>query len=203
MLILVLDSSGSSCGVGVYRDGRALLRLEESMQRGQDARLMPMVMEAMAKAGCDFPDLDRIAVTRGPGSFTGVRVGIAAARGIGRAAHKPVIGIDRFSIYKALRDEGAANLLVVIESKRAELFCKFYPASGEAHEACMMTDDEIKTFLKQHPGTEVRGDIATPKADTLAVCAALAASAELEKPEFLPRPLYLRAPDVTFAKACG
>ncbi len=203
MLTLVLDSSGSSCGVGVYEDGKALSRLVEPMQRGQDARLMPMVTEAMAKALCDFPDLDRIAVTRGPGSFTGVRVGIAAARGIGMAARKPVVGIDRFSIYKWLWGKAEGNLLVVIESKRAELFCRFYPAAGAAHEACMMTEEEIGKFVERYPGTEVFGDVAAPDADALGACAALAVSADLQKPEFLPRPLYLRAPDVTMGKACG
>ncbi|MDD3370737.1 MAG: tRNA (adenosine(37)-N6)-threonylcarbamoyltransferase complex dimerization subunit type 1 TsaB [Alphaproteobacteria bacterium] len=196
MRILVLDSSGSACNVGVFQDGTAVVRMSESMQRGQDARLMPMVVDALARAKTGFPGLDRIAVTRGPGSFTGVRVGLAAARGIGLASKKPVVGVDRFAIYKALNPR-PKNLLVVIESKRAELFCKFYPAKGEPSPACMMTEDEIKSFMDVHPYTETVGDIATPDADILSACAALAEAADLKAPEFLPRPLYLRAPDVT------
>jgi tRNA threonylcarbamoyl adenosine modification protein YeaZ len=172
--------------------------MQERMERGQDARLMPMVVAALAQAGQGFTDIDRIAVTRGPGSFTGVRVGLAGARGIGLAAAKPVIGIDRFAIYQALFTSADKNLLVVINSKRAELFCQFFPAQGEAHEACMMTEEEIHAFVDAHPDTAIAGDIATPDAQIFAVCAQLAAEAEAQSPDFLPRPLYLRAPDVTF-----
>lgn len=197
MFILVIDSCGSSCGVGVWRDGKMLVRSEEHMERGQDGRLMPMVVEILAKANCDFSDIDRIAVTRGPGSFTGVRVGLAAARGIGIASGKPVVGIDRFAIYKSLH-AAEKNLLVVIDSKRAELFCKFYPAQGEAQDACMMTEMEISEFTAAHPDTMMAGDTATPDDDVLSACAALAAKADAKNNHFLARPLYLRAPDVTF-----
>jgi len=157
MRILTLDSCGSSCGVGVWLDGRLLAFRLERMERGQDARLMPLVCEAMKGAACGFSDLDRIAVTRGPGSFTGTRVGLAAARGMGLASGKPVIGIDRFAIYKAMHG-GGKNLLVVIDSKRAELFCKFFPAKGEAGEARMMTKEVIQAFLDEHRDTDVAGD---------------------------------------------
>jgi tRNA threonylcarbamoyladenosine biosynthesis protein TsaB len=201
MLILVLDSCGSSCGVGVFEDEKTLACAQENMQRGQDARLMPMIVAALAQTGRDFSDLDRVAVTRGPGSFTGVRVGLAAAHGIGLASGKPVIGIDRFSIYRALYKDPSKNLLVVIDSKRAELFCRFFHSHGQPDEPCMMTEDEIRAFLAAHPGTEVAGDIATPDDECLAACARLAQAADTQNPEFLPRPLYIRAPDVTFAAA--
>ena len=200
MRILVLESCGSSCSVGVFQDGRVLAHAQEKMQRGQDARLMPMIVAALAQAKCAFSDIDRIAVTRGPGSFTGVRVGLAAARGIGFATGKPVIGIDRFSIYKSLHPS-AKNLLVVIDSKRAELFCKFFPQTGKAQDACMMTESEIREFTAAQTDTEIAGDIATPDDDVLAACAQLAVQADANNPDFLPRPLYLRAPDVTFASA--
>jgi len=199
VLILVLDSSGASCGVCVWRDGQVLSRAEEHMQRGQDARLMPMVMEAMAQAGCAFSELDRIAVTRGPGSFTGMRVGLAAARGLGLATGKPVIGIDRFSVYKSLHTT-PENLLVVIDSRRADLFCQFFPAQSEAFASCMMTEQKIAAFLAAHPDTEIAGDIATPDADILSASARLTSNADPQSPDFSPRPFYLRPPDVTFAK---
>lgn len=200
MRILALDCCGSSCGVGVWLDGRLLAFRLERMERGQDARLMPLVCEAMKEADCDFMNLDRIAVTRGPGSFTGTRVGLAAARGMGLASGKPVVGIDRFAIYKAMHG-GGKNLLVVIDSKRAELFCKFFPAKGEAHDPCMMAKEEIEVFLGAHKDTDVVGDLKTPENEsTLAVCAKLAAKADPQSPDFQPSPLYIRAPDVTIGK---
>jgi len=199
MLILALDSSSSFCAVGVWQDGQVVAQAREPMERGQDARLLPMIVDVMAQAGCGYPDLDKVAVMRGPGSFTGVRVGLAAARGLGLAAGKPVIGIDNFSIYQSLGASAGRNLLVVINSKRAELFCRYYPCGDAAHEACLMTQEEIQAFIAAHPDTDIVGDKEEPEA--LAVCALLAASIEAGNPAFLPRPLYVRAPDVTFAAA--
>ncbi len=198
MNVLVLDSCGSSCGAGVYEGGRVLAQAYENMERGQDARLMAMVLDVLKRAKKDFEDIDRIAATRGPGSFTGTRVCLAAARGIGFAAAKPVLGIDRFSVYRALHAD-VKNLLVVIDSKRAELFCKYYSSKGAAQEASMMTEEQIQKFIGEHPGTEIAGDKATPSDDILSACAEIAVKADASSAEFAPRPLYIRAPDVTFA----
>src|ERR1700733_6915297 len=100
MLILSLDSAGAHCGVCVWHSGKILAKAQEPMERGQDQRLMPLVLETIDKAKVKFSSLDRVAVTRGPGSFTGLRISLAVARGIGLAADKPVIGIDRFMIYR-------------------------------------------------------------------------------------------------------
>ncbi len=110
MLILSLDSAGNGCGACVWHDGNILASAEEPMERGQDQRLMPLILDIMKKANVTFDQLDRIAVTRGPGSFTGLRIGLAAARGIGIASGKPVIGIDRFSIFHAQMDSGVQRL---------------------------------------------------------------------------------------------
>ncbi|MDE2029780.1 MAG: tRNA (adenosine(37)-N6)-threonylcarbamoyltransferase complex dimerization subunit type 1 TsaB [Alphaproteobacteria bacterium] len=198
MLILSIDSCGSACGVCVWRDGAVLAHSMEKMTRGQDARLMPMIVDVMQRAGVGFDALDRVAVTRGPGSFTGLRVGLAAARGIGLAAKKSVIGIDRFAAYRVLHKDG--DPLIVIDSRRAELFCRFFPARGAAQEPCLMTKEQIDAFLVAHPGTVMAGDVDTPDMDITETVAALAATADANDPAFAPRPLYLRAPDVTLPK---
>lgn len=211
MLILSLDSAGGSCGACVWRDGNTLAAAEDVMERGQDQRLMPLILEIMKKANIAFEALDRIAVTRGPGSFTGLRIGLAAARGIGLAAGKPVVGIDRFSIFHAQAAIPGKNLLVLINAKRKELFCRFYPASGAAHEAIMMTPEDILAFLKDKPEAIVTGDITLPGLPSFqkpaepetVTCAALAARAKPGGPTVLPRPLYLRAPDVTLPKTAA
>ena len=210
MLILALDSAGEGCGVCVWRDGIILAESCEAMGRGQDQRLMPMVVETMARAGVDFDALDRIAVTRGPGSFTGLRIGLAAARGIGLATDKPVIGIDRFALYRAMVPTPESGLLVVLESKRKELYCRFYPLKGQPTEPSMMTNDEITAFLADNPKVMVVGDTplsslqeteADPKTPSeSALCAALAALVDADDPVFRPTPLYIRAPDVTVAR---
>jgi tRNA threonylcarbamoyladenosine biosynthesis protein TsaB len=205
MLILSLDSAGSGCGACLWRGGKVLAEASESMERGQDQRLMPLIEQVMQKGGPGYNDLDRIAVTRGPGSFTGIRIGLAAARGIGLAQNKPVIGIDRFAVYRLHVQFPNKSLLVVINSKREELFCRFYPARGGSMETLPMTPDQIAAFIERKGETAVTGDIKpegvadfhrlNEKETVLA--AALAAAADPEDPIFLPRPLYIRPPDVT------
>ena len=202
MLILSLECAGRGCALAVWRDGAALAVREERMERGQDSRLMPLVIEAMSAAGVTYDQLDRVAVTTGPGSFTGLRIGLATARGIGLAAGKPVIGIDRFSIFKTQYAGEGRALLVVLNAKRKEFFCRAFPA---AEEASMMTEEEIDLFLRHHPATLRVGDSGAPlesvaREPEVLTSAALAALAVPEDPAFLPRPLYVRAPDVTLKK---
>ncbi len=210
MVILALDSAGAGCNVCVWCDGHVLAQAAERMDRGQDQRLMPLILDVMQKAGMDFAELDRIAVTRGPGSFTGLRIGLAAARGIGLAARKPVVGIDRFSIYRRLVPTPNNNLLVAIDSRRRELFCRLYPKDGAAPQDLQLSTDETDDFAARTGETIITGDIEISGTFYQAVknfeataCASLAAEADIEKPEFLPRPLYIRPPDVTFPKEAG
>ena len=208
MLILAIDSAGNGCSACVWQDGKVLAFREERMERGQDARLLPLIQETLSAANTDFTKLDRIAVARGPGSFTGLRIGLAAARGIGLASNKPVIGIDRFSVFREQVKETQKNLLVAIDAKRAELFCTFYPVNGNAQPPTMMTLDEINAFLGNTPDTIITGDadlathpnyqkISEQEAVTLA---SLAAKADAADPHNQPRPLYIRTPDVTIKK---
>ncbi len=215
MLILSIDSSGGGCGTCVWQDGSVLALLEEKMERGQDARLVPMVQEVMAKAGTDFAALDRIAVTRGPGSFTGLRIGLATARGLGLAANRPVIGIDRFSIHREQQKAFVGDLLVTIESRRLELYTRLYNSSGTAGEAAMIAPLEIASLVREKDALRIAGDARQTLANVLGpsiflvptesecvTCALLAERADPEKTESAPQPLYLRLPDVTL-QLCG
>jgi tRNA threonylcarbamoyladenosine biosynthesis protein TsaB len=217
MLILGLDAAGHACAACVWQDGEVLAAAEERMERGQDARLVPLTLEVMARAGTDFKQLDRIAVTRGPGSFTGLRIGLATARGFGLAAGKPVIGMDRFSLYREQQKAQLADVLVVLDSKRLELFCRLYSGQGVPHEGGMMTPEQIAALVRERPHVAVCGDandllhpllkesVAYLEANESEVitCAALVALADPQDPVFLPRPLYLRAPDVTLGRVKG
>jgi tRNA threonylcarbamoyladenosine biosynthesis protein TsaB len=103
MLILAIDTALDACAAGVLDTRTSKLIAHESllMKRGHAEALMPLLARVMAQSGIAFADLDRIAVTTGPGSFTGLRVGLSAARGIGLAAGKPVVGITTLTAYAA------------------------------------------------------------------------------------------------------
>src|SRR5271154_5493324 len=93
MLILAIDTALDACSAGVLDTDAGKLIAHESlpMKRGHAEALMPLIARIMKESGVAFASLDRIAVTTGPGSFTGLRVGLSAARGIALAADKPVV----------------------------------------------------------------------------------------------------------------
>lgn len=198
MIILSLDSVGQGCTVCVWQDGALLSFCEEKMTRGQDARLIPMVQSVIKDAAIEYSTLDRVAVTRGPGSFTGLRIGLSAARGIGFAASKPVIGIDRFSIHRAQYPDD--DLLVALESRRADLFTKLYHADGTCDEPVLLEIDAMDTVVAR--AGDVEGCLPLIEAEAI-TAAALAAKTTIGEAANLPRPLYLRAPDVTMPKCAS
>src|ERR1700724_956634 len=103
MLILAMDTALDACAAAVLDTGTSQLIARESlpMKRGHAEALMPLIARVMKEAGLPFAALDRIALTAGPGSFTGLRVGLSAARGIALAAGKAVVGLTTLSAYAA------------------------------------------------------------------------------------------------------
>ena len=103
MLVLAIDTALEACSAAIFDSERDEIVARESipMPRGHAEALMPLVARVMAASGLDFERIDRFAVTTGPGSFTGLRVGIAAARGLGLAAGKPVVGVTTFTAFAA------------------------------------------------------------------------------------------------------
>ena len=99
MLILAIDTALEACAAAVLDTDAGQLLAEESllMKRGHAEALMPMIARVMQSADLAFTSLDRIAVTVGPGSFTGLRVGISAARGLALAAKRPAVGLTTLS----------------------------------------------------------------------------------------------------------
>ena len=103
MLILAIDTALDACAAGVLDTDASKMLAQESqpMKRGHAEALMTLIARVMKESGVAFASLDRIAVTAGPGSFTGLRVGLSAARGIGLAANKPVVGLTTLTAYAA------------------------------------------------------------------------------------------------------
>lgn len=215
--ILAFDSSGACCSAALWAGGRIAARRLEPMSRGQAERLMPMILAAMAEAGCGFADLTGIAVTVGPGSFTGIRVALAAARGLALASGLPVAGVTTFdAVLESLPAAATAGRMVaiVMDSKRGDLFTQFYdrdrrPVSGPAILApesvlaaapgqLLIAAGDGVALLEPHLPA---GAGITMTAVAHIDAAHVAALAARRNPSELlpPVPLYLRPADVTVA----
>src|SRR5258705_11070212 len=103
MRVLAIDTALDACAAAVLDTGRAEIIASASltMTRGHAEAVMPLIARVMDAAKTEFAKLDRIAVTTGPGSFTGLRVGISAARGLALAAGKPAVGLTTLSGFAA------------------------------------------------------------------------------------------------------
>ncbi|UUX52130.1 tRNA (adenosine(37)-N6)-threonylcarbamoyltransferase complex dimerization subunit type 1 TsaB [Nisaea acidiphila] len=217
--ILGIDSSTGACSVALCRESELLAVRREEMTRGQSERLAPMAGEVFEEAGLDFGDLDGVAVSRGPGSFTGVRIGLAFAKGLGQALSVPVLGITGFdAVARAAQASGAAagkHLAVILESRRAELFFQLYGANGAAmggpgalppealgEKLASLTGD-CPIVLAGDAAEKVAaqlGDVCERSPATVPDAAEVAAIGLFLMEtggECAPEPLYLRAPDVT------
>jgi len=133
--LLAFDTAGTACSAAVWRGGAVRARRFEIMSRGQSERLVPMIEAVMAEAGIAYPALDAIAVTRGPGGFTGVRIGLATARALALACARPVIGVSNFEAVAAAVPEDerrGRSLAVVIDAKRSDLYVQAFGAAPGA-----------------------------------------------------------------------
>ncbi len=216
MRLLAIDTALEACSAAVLdtAGGGIVARESLAMTRGHAEALMPLIRKVMERARLDFSDLDRIAVTVGPGSFTGLRVGIAAARGIGLAAAKQVVGLTTLAAYAApfIAENDSAPVVSAIDARHAHVYLQVYGPAGRVLVA--------PRLASLHEATQRASAAGAPR---LAGTAAelLAAAWPAEEPSFSavdgrrapdiewvarlgviaqelgapPRPLYLRAPD--------
>jgi len=220
MLILAIDTALDACAAGVLdTDAGKLVALESlAMKRGHAEALMPLIARVMKEAGIAFTSLDRLAVTTGPGSFTGLRVGLSAARGIALAANKPAVGVTTLAAYAApvVSESGEQPVISAIDARHDQVYYQavsgngsplIQPRVGPVAEAL-----GASRFGAPHLVGNAAGMLAdrwpahapapfkvdTQAAPDIAWVAWLGAAVS---PNTAPaRPLYLRAPDAKPAK---
>jgi tRNA threonylcarbamoyladenosine biosynthesis protein TsaB len=216
--VLAFDCAGSGAAAAVVLSGRVAASRSDAAPTGQAERLMPMIEEVCAEAGARFPDLDLIAVTVGPGSFTGIRIGLAAARGLALATGLPCIGVTSFAAVAAAVQGELRPLAVALDSRRDEIFLQCFRAADEADAPAMLRPEEAVRTLPQG-ALWLAGDAAELLAPWLDGRARIVPGASRPDPGAIallaaaqwrpgerpppPRPLYLRAPDTTLPKRAG
>lgn len=218
MRVLVIDTALGACAAAVFDDGRPVAVRTEAMAKGHQERLAGMARDAMAEAagsGAGFEAVDRIGVTVGPGSFTGLRVGLAFAQGLGAALDRPVVGVSTLdALAVSAGPEGLVAAL--IDARRGQVYGRLFLDGAPQGEAAALSLEEAAQAIEaaqdqsrtQSPPLTLVGSGAPllaeafPDARLTPLDApapeAVAALAEAADPEEAPpRPLYLRAPDAT------
>ncbi|WP_372782272.1 tRNA (adenosine(37)-N6)-threonylcarbamoyltransferase complex dimerization subunit type 1 TsaB [Phenylobacterium sp.] len=203
-MVLGLDTCLSSCSVAVLDGERVVASAREVMARGHQERLAPMARDAMAEAGLAFDRLERIGVTVGPGSFTGLRVGIAFAKGLALALDLPAVGIGTL---EALAAEAEGLVFPAIDARRGQLYLQAFEdgralmapdaLTAETAAARIAELSQGRPFTLVGSGAALLADLA-PGARIIAAEGAdarhVARLAARREPGPL-KPLYLRAPD--------
>eukprot|EP00439_Symbiodinium_sp_Y106_P088195 s1_g731.t1 len=213
--LLAIDTGQAACSVALWREGTIVAHRLKAMPKGHAEALVPMIEEVQAEAGFAFEDLDAFAVTVGPGTFTGLRVGLATARGLAVAADKPLIGVTTLeAIAWPARSEATENTAIAaaFDARRNEIYLQCFTSEGEGitEPALVSLDDVaarvpdqallcvgtganlVRERLQGH-GHDVRAASAPPLPDACAV-AEIASHRPADKDQ-IPGPLYLRAPD--------
>jgi tRNA threonylcarbamoyladenosine biosynthesis protein TsaB len=202
MLILALDTALETCSAALVADGKVLAARAEPMARGHQERLAPLVEALAREAGVAPAEIDRIGVTRGPGSFTGLRVGLAFAKGLGFALGRPVLGVGTLEALAAGTSGVAA---AVIDARREQVYVQAFRDGAPLSEPeAVAVDTAIERLAPLRPALLVgpgagllasafpAAALAAPTVDPVALAGLVAAAAETSRPA---EPLYLRAPD--------
>jgi len=214
--VLAIDTSAGACSAALWRHDAVAASHYAAMERGHAEALMPMIVATLADAAESLRSLDAVAVTVGPGAFTGIRIGLATARGIGLAAGIPVVGVTTFAAVAATLAPVLADsaVIVLIDSKRGDVFAQRFSSDLEPIDPpTVLAPAAAARFLPAGPvllagdGIDlVRPYLAAARPDAKyahegkgpdAVHVAPLAARLIAAGGCLPPvPLYLRAPDV-------
>lgn len=211
MRVLAFDTSGPALSAAAGAGGVVLARCHERLDRGHAERLLPVLTSVMAGAGWRWADLELVAVTLGPGNFTGLRAGIAVARALGLSLGCATLGLGTLEVVAQAAasrvDDGGRSILAVLDARRAEVYAQPFDAdlTPLAPPALLRREDVAGALaagrlLVGDPaawaGTGLEGVETFVDAEHLLTLAwrRLVVDASLAQGTVL-RPLYLRPPD--------
>lgn len=212
MPILAVDTALEACAAGVARPGGETVVRSEIIGRGHAERIFGLIAEVLAEAGLSIAAIDRFAVTVGPGSFTGIRVGIAAVRGFALATGKPAIGFSTLAVHAASArlTNGDRPVMAALSAKGGEVFAQLFDGRGAPLTEPSVGEPASFVAAALSAGATLAGSgadaIAAAVAGTGLPIAHRASAPDMRALLLLaseaanvgmspPRPLYIRPPD--------
>jgi tRNA threonylcarbamoyladenosine biosynthesis protein TsaB len=209
MIVLAIDTAGVDCSVALYDSaaGRLLSCVSEAIGKGHAERLMAIIDAALAKAGVKLQAIDRIAVVIGPGSFTGIRVGVAAARGLALALGRESVGVTTLEVLARshLEKHPGQTVVAAMDAKRNEVYTQAFASDGQPlSEPAALSPEETSALVEKFSATATGSWLHQPgnaAADEFAgrdrfdIAMAARIGAEKTAGAERPKPLYLRGPD--------
>jgi tRNA threonylcarbamoyladenosine biosynthesis protein TsaB len=206
---LAVDTALGACSVALCDGDKVLAHIFEPMERGHAERLAPMVDEAMKQASAEFSVLDRLAVTTGPGTFTGQRVGLAFMRGLRLALHIPLTGVTTLEAMAtaAMAETGQRRAAAIHDARRAEAYLLLRDGDEIVQRPIVLPFDEAVTRVAAFGHCALAGTGASQAQQELGSDYPLSAvrqpdalwvatlAQQQPAQEGAPGPLYLRAPD--------
>jgi tRNA threonylcarbamoyladenosine biosynthesis protein TsaB len=214
MRVLAIDTALAACAAAVLDTEHGIVASESlPMVRGHAEALVPLIARVLKQSETGFRDLGRIAVTTGPGSFTGVRVGLAAARGFGVATAVPVVGVSTLTVYAApyLAGNGKTPVVAAIDARHGHVFLQVFGPGGqtlvnprlaalsEAIEAASATPACLVGSAARAVADGLAKNAAPPRAvdprDAPDIVWVAQIGAVTPQAQSAPHPQYLRAPD--------
>lgn len=190
MILLAMDTSSALATAALFQDGACLLELEADETKKHAETIAPLVDELLTKTGVSMERIDRFAVDIGPGSFTGVRIGVSLVNAMAFALKKPVVPVDAlFALYTAC-GEKERPVAALIDARNGNAYAALYRAGRPlTAPAAAVTE----TFLAQLPEGALRiGDTAEPRLYPRARAVGQAALGLLDAESASVEPLYLR-----------
>ena len=217
MKCLVLDTALSACSVAIADGGKVLSGRFEKMTKGHAEALLPMIDEVLKDGGLSYTDLDRLAVTVGPGGFTGLRIGLSAARGLALALNRPLAGItslQAIAVAAFNKSNGDGDIAVAIDARRGQVYFQVFDSNLEPVSlAAALAPEEASEMLRERSKRvqlvgsgadllpELDGELITRGLDVDDIPDARAFALYVAREAYpcslgqAPKPVYLRAPD--------
>ncbi len=200
--LLAFDTTAAHCAAALLLEGRCIATAREEMAKGQAERLMPMIEEMLAEAGFSWPDLGGIAVGTGPGNFTGIRISVAAARGLALGLGVKAVGVTGLEV---LAFEAKGHCRVALPASRGAVYVQDFndgtatgvPFEAKPDEPMLWPNDPSVTLIGDWPDLPAGTPNAVLRPDAISRLQALAYIGARHVAEGAPppSPSYLRAAD--------